>query len=74
MDLVALAEDLLAKAKRYAAPDPAARIGDLARLREDIRAVTGQISYALDGPDQAMHNVAREVRDMAYWLEYAGFD
>jgi hypothetical protein len=59
MDLLEAAELLLEKVKLYntQTTPPQATF----RLREEVRAIAMQIPCLLEGPEQTMHTVARQV-------------
>lgn len=58
MDLLSTAKLLLEKVTLYVKSDSSA---DAFRLREDIRGTANLISLLVDGPEQAMHTLARQV-------------
>jgi hypothetical protein len=61
MELVETAKGLVAKAKAYSTRTTKIE-SELFVLREEIRAEANKIARIIDGPEQAVKNVAREVR------------
>ena len=60
MDLVNLSKDLQAKVNHFANTESWSN-AERFQLREEIRTQTKRLAYAVDGPEQAIKDIARGV-------------